>query len=165
MEKNKFMMIIIIVLLVLMMGTIVAVSLYVMNMVQKQVEEADGSSRDAQTIKKLGPDETTPISLGDPINTNLQPGTDGKARWVRFGVEVRYDNTQGNDSSAMFNLISLNINKLRGVALACAYKKTYDELSHPDGFTILADEIKESLQALLETNLIEEVTIFDQIIQ
>ena len=164
MEKNKFMMIIIIALLVLMMGTIVGVSLYILNLVNNQTQEADGTSRDPQAVKKLKVEEKTEISLGDPLSTNLQKGADGKDRFVKFSVSVYYDNTQKKESDDLYNILFLNVNKMRSIALNAAFNKTADELNHPDGFVLLANEIKDSLQSTFETNLIVEVDITEHLV-
>ena len=164
MEKNKFMMIIIIVLLVAMMGTIVAVSLYVLGFVQNQSLDAEGG-RTPQAIRKLTIEEVSNINLGDPIRTNLRKDPDGRPRYVVFSIDIGYDNTQGKDSTDIAFLINMNITRARSLALRTAYSKSYADLDDPDGFAMLETEIKEKLQELFESSLIVDVNIYDYIIQ
>ena len=161
MEKNKFMMIIIIVLLVAMMGTIVGVSLYVLNLIQNQAQEAEAEgAREPQVIRKLTIDEITQIDIGE-IKTNLQKGADGKAHFVVFTLVIGYDNTQDAESTNIGTILNDNLTRVRSIALAAAYSKAYNDFDNPDGINILASEIKDNLQELFESSLIADVYIYE----
>jgi flagellar basal body-associated protein FliL len=166
MEKNnKFMMIIIIALLVAMMGTIVGVSLYVLNLMNNQAEEIEGS-RVPQTIKKLAMEEITSIIIVEDDVTNLQPGADGRDNhFVRLSIQVGIDNTEKRDSEAVIAQINWNLERARMVVKTIVYAKSRDDLRHEDSFLLLADEIKLALQETFESNLIVEVIIFDFLVQ
>jgi len=162
MEKNKLMMIVIIILLIVLLGTVVAVSMYVLNIMKSQ--PTTGGNNIPQVSQGLTRDEITMISLGDPILTNLQVSEDGKTHNARITIEIGYDNTKATDSDALANMLNNQIKYARSIALACIYSKTFEELSKPDGMETLADEIKKRLQDEFLTTLIVDVNISDHIL-
>ena len=165
MEKSKFMMIVIIALLVLMMGTIVTVSLYVLNLVQNQISEVDAeANRNPQAIRRLTVEELSEVAIGDKIQTNLLSGPDGKDRYAVFNLTVSFDNTQKRDSEAIGELLGRNVERIRSVALACARNKTYEDLIAADGHLVLANDIREQLQLVFESTLIYDVVVFELLV-
>ncbi|MCL2707482.1 MAG: flagellar basal body-associated FliL family protein [Defluviitaleaceae bacterium] len=167
MEKNKFMLVIILAVLVLMLGTIIGVSLYVLNIMQNQALEAeDTGNRNPQAIRKLAVEEKTPIELGEPLQTNLKTDDDGKSRYIQMLVTVEVDNTQGKESEAVITLINRYLYVARSITFNLVRNRTYaDVQDNPDGVSLLEREILEALRDEFESNLIVGVVISDYIMQ
>ena len=158
MEKSKFMMIIILVLLVVLLGTVVTVSMYVLNLVKSQAEMTDaGGARKDTPTKNLSMEEIITVSLGDPITTNLSKGSDGLAHYAKIGVLVAYDNTVKKESDAFGEVFNQQLDYARAIALACIYSVTFDDIATTDGKAELANTIKEKLQNAFDSNLIVDV--------
>jgi flagellar basal body-associated protein FliL len=165
MEKGKLMMVIIIVLLVVLLGTVLAVSFYVMNLVSKQAEASGLNPQSEYAGKVLTQDEITKVTLGDAITTNLAKGPDNKDHVAKLRVVIGYDNTVKEESAAFEATINANLEYARAVALACIYSSTFEELSNPDGMANLANKIKEQLQDAFKTNLIVDVYFSERTLQ
>lgn len=164
MEKSKFMMIVIIVLLVVLLGTVVGVSFYVLNVVKNQPEaSSDGTVTGAQDriTKSLYIEEITTVSLGSAITTNLADSPNGEGHIAKVAVSVGYDNTQEKVSEDFAVTFGANTVVARAVALACIHKYTYEDLNTDDGPSMLADDIKKKLQEEFNTTLIVSV-VFDE---
>jgi flagellar basal body-associated protein FliL len=156
MEKNKLMMIIIIALLVLLLGTVGAVSFYVLNLVRSQ-PDPDAPSQIARGVTL---DEIESISLGEFV-TNLAKTEQNKDRLIRISLSLAYDKTDKKASEALVEKINQHHHIARSIALACILSSTYDELIIPDGLANLADKIRVRLQEEFESNLIVDVYIDD----
>lgn len=166
MEKSKVMMIIIIVLLVALLGTVVGVAFYIMNMVRNtQTTPNEYTATTDHITKHLKPEEITKVSLGDSILTNLAKGEDGKSYIARIKVLVGYDNTVKKESDAFAEVLTNNMEFMRSIALSCLRNSTYEDLTSDGGESALADRIKTMLQSEFDTTLIVNVYFDDWLIQ
>jgi len=165
MGKDKLMMIIIIALLVIILGTVAGVSVYLINLMNKQANgEATGDETIAAVIA-LKPDEMTPVVLGDEILTNLAKGPENKQRILKAQVVLRYDNTQGKASTDFATLLEINVDVARSIALACMRSQTGEVLETPEGQDDLAVLIKTRLQEEFHTTLIVDVMFRNWLLQ
>lgn len=166
MEKGKFMMIIIIVLLVVLLGTVVGVSFYVLNLVKNQAAlSGDGDANASQVVRNLNIEETTSFSLGNSITTNLADSVDGSAHIAKIGVLIGYDNSVKDASAAFAETLTAQTDYARSIALACIRKYTYEELNAEDGQAVLSEDIKTKLQDEFNTTLIVKVSFDDWFLQ
>jgi flagellar basal body-associated protein FliL len=164
MEKGRLMMIIIIVLLVVLLGTVVAVSFYVLNMINNQNEALANGTAVITDVKDLKASDLTSVTLGDSFNTDLQPGIDGKRHMLRIRVHFRYDKTDEKLAEEFATFIEANINVARSIALNCITSKTAEDVDNNDDIALLAEEIKDQLKLELDTNLIHDVYFDDKIL-
>jgi flagellar basal body-associated protein FliL len=164
MEKGRLMMIIIIVLLVVLLGTVAAVSIYVLNLINTNNEAiADGSAAITEQ-KKIPIENMVEVPLGDSFTTNLQPSADGSEHNVRIRVNLRYDKTDEEAATAFGDLLAANMNMARYIALNCIADRTKEDINDSDRLAMLGDEIKEKLQIEFNTSLIQDVYFDDKIV-
>ncbi len=155
------MMIIIIVLLVVLLGTVVAVSVYVLNIINAESTAVENGTAGVTRVRELSVKEKTTVVISSKLSTNLSRGTDGDSHIAQLAVSLQYDNTT-DDSVEFGELVNANIPLAKSVAIECITSFTYEELElDPDGRAILADKIKLSLQEEFNTTLIVNV-IFDE---
>ena len=166
MEKSKLMMIFIIVLLLALLGTVVAVSLYVMSMVRNMDGGLAGLGQPTRPspTRVLTAEEINNITIGSPLTTNLAYRDGGGRRMIRAQIMVGYDSTQGSDSAAVRSLIENEAEFIRAVLLMEISNSYYEELSASGGRAILADRILRRLQDEYNNNLIVQVVFIDWII-
>jgi flagellar basal body-associated protein FliL len=165
MEKGKLMMVIIIALLVILLGAVVGVSIYVMNLINSQTTIADVVNAQSQIATSLSIDEKASMSLGDAIVTNLATGADGRKHFISVNGYIAYDIRDKKASDTFATKLTNNIHIARSIALACIISSTYEDLRDPDGMSILADRITRRLQEEFETNLIVDVYLSDFLLQ
>jgi flagellar basal body-associated protein FliL len=164
MERSKLMMIIIIALLVLLLGTVVGVSVYVMNMIRSQTSLVE--SADNPIAQRWSLEDTTSIQLGDtPIVTNLARSESGGNHFIRVSAWVGFLNTEKKASDTLAATLEDNIHIARSIALACIKGSTYEELSDPEGKVNLENKILLRLQEEFESNLIVFVSMDDYLLQ
>ncbi len=163
MEKGKIMMIIIIVLLVVLLGTVAAVSVYVLSLINEQNVAQEEGTDGVTSVKALTVDEKTLVLLGETITTNLLPDEDGKVHIASIHVQVSIDNTT-DESEAFITLFNANIAAARFIALDIISNRTADELNATDGKAYLSDLIKTRLQEEFNSMLIVDVTFYDWLI-
>jgi len=158
MDKSKLMMTIIIALLIILLGTVVAVTLYLINF----VGDGDTVIPEAGPAHVLSVTDLEPISLGDLITTHLAYGADGRVRMIRTGITVGIDTT-GNaaEYTTFISDFTHRINFARGLAVTTLNGLTYDQIRTPEGQLMTAEMILNGLQELFETNLIVNVTFYD----
>ena len=157
MEKGKLMMVVIIALLVLLLGTVLAVSFYILNMVNQAASAEAQGTQSESVSKELTQDDLTKVPLGAAITTNLAKGADGKSHMAKIGVVVSFNNTVEVESEAFAATLNNSLDYARSIALACIYSSTIEELSDPDGIANLANIIKEKLIDAFGTTLITDV--------
>jgi flagellar basal body-associated protein FliL len=156
MEKGRLMMIIIIVLLVVLLGTVVAVSIYVLNLINTNNQAlADGTAAITEQ-KTLDINDMAEVFIGE-ITTNLQPGADGKEHSVMIEVNLRYDKTDEETATAFGELLAANMNVARWISLSCISDRTKEDIDDIDRLAMLGDEIKDKLQVEFKSQLIQDV--------
>jgi flagellar basal body-associated protein FliL len=161
MEKGRLMMIIIIVLLVVLLGTVTAVSIYVLNLINSNNQAiADGSAAITEQ-KTLDINDMTEVPIGT-ITTNLLPGADGEAHSVRIEVNLRYDKTNEEEATAFGELLAANMNIARWISLSCISDRTKEDIDDIDRLAMLGDEIKDKLQVEFKSELIQDVYFSDK---
>jgi flagellar basal body-associated protein FliL len=164
MEKGRLMMIIIIVLLVLLLGTVTAVSIYVLNLINTNNQAiADGSAAITEQ-KTLDINDMTEVLIGE-ITTNLRPGADGKEHSVMIEVNLRYDKTDEEQATAFSELLAANMNVARWIALSSISDRTKEDIDDIDRLAMLGDEIKDKLQVEFKSQLIQDVYFSDKYVQ
>jgi len=165
MEKSNLMMIVIIVLLVALLGTVVGVTFYAFNMVQRMEAAAHqaelGWEREARVMH---PDEINRIEVGDAIVTNLVSETGGTRGTARIQVVVGYDNTMERESVEISEMLNEHIAYVRTVSLEAIQNSTYNELTARGAMAALAEEILYRLQNDFRSNMIVEVSFIEWII-
>ena len=164
MDKSKLMMTIIIVLLVLLLGTVVGVTFYLINLVGDQRPD------DSRTVIEH---DLPPGLLGDLIEvslerklTNLAVGPGGTSDVVALEVVLGINNTVDAEEVEEF-LTSLNDRRrfASSIVIDVVGDFTYEEVRTPEGRNAVGEEIKHRLQAAFGTNLIINVNFPEWLVQ
>ncbi|MCL2456554.1 MAG: flagellar basal body-associated FliL family protein [Defluviitaleaceae bacterium] len=169
MDKSKMMMFIIIALLVILLGTVVGVGVYLINIAERDGVETYSSSREVI----ITPANMRTISLGEII-TNLYPGPNDRSDNVRVEIIVGLDESspekkvQLEEFDAVFNR---QLNVARAIAIEVFVSRTYDEVRTLEGRRETAEIIKNELQKAFNnpddpksTNFIVDVAFSDIIV-
>ena len=161
MDKSKLMMTIIIALLVLLLGTVVGVTLYLINFVGTGDGDAAIGYRPPTNVLTIM--DLEPIVLGDGIIvTNLATGADGRARMIRANVVANIDTTRDAAEYEEFvREFTHRISSARGLAVTIFNGLTYDQVRTPEGQAMVAEMIRNTLQEAFNTNLIVSI-VFDE---
>lgn len=157
MEKNKILMIVIIALLVILLGAMVFIGLQVLAMTANNDSETQLAQMGATPA--LGVDEMTLVEMSAPISTNLRVGESGRSHLIMTRFSIAIDNTQGNESNSIIELVAASDSITRSIALHAVRSRTFEELSHPDAMSILEQDILENLRREFNSNLIHRVFI------
>ena len=160
MEKNKIMMSAIIALLVILLGTVVAVTIYLVS-VFGATDQTVGDGFPGVTVGTRTPSirEMYYIEL-DTIRTNLLEGPGGHPRFVMTDVIILFDATAENrDITAFRQYFSTAI--ARSIIGDILYNSTYAFVRTPEGRTALEEHILHELQNRFETNMIVSVMFTD----
>jgi len=152
-NKNKLLMIVIIALLVVLLAAMVFVTIMVLGIAGGQ-DQQEGQF----VVPDLRLDQQESIELSGPIATNIR-GETGGSHVFSANFVVLVDNTQGNTSAALIELVSASDSIVRGVALHVVRGRTFEELSHPDAMSILEQEILDQLRHEFGSSLIHRVMI------
>ena len=152
-NKNKILMVVIIALLVVLLAAMVFVAIMVMSMGR------DSQQQGVIAMSDLRLDQQTSVELSGPIATNLRSDTGNTQHVFSANFVTLIDNTQGNASSDIIELVSSSDSIVRGTALHVVRGRTFEELSHPDAMSILEQEILEQLRHEFGSTLIHRVMI------
>ena len=157
MDKSKLMMIIIISLLVLLLGTVVGVTFYLINLV------GDGAPEDFHVVDEQAPPpnigfmDLVEVPLGR-ITTNLAIGERGTSDTVMLEVILGVNNTVDQSEIDEFvEQMNDRIGFARGQVNTVFGGLTYEEVRTPEGQKAAQEEITSRLQAAFQTNLIIDV--------
>jgi len=162
MDKSKLMMIIIIALLVLLLGTVVGVTFYLINLVGDDSPENFHVTDAPAPPPHLHFRDLAEVPLGERISTNLAIGDQGTSDLVSVEVVLGVNNT--GDQSEIDEFIASVSDRLgmaRGIAISVFGELTYDEVRTPEGQLAAAEEMKSRLQTVFATNLIVHVGFSD----
>ena len=159
MDKSKLMMTIIIALLVLLLGTVIGVTVFLINLVGDDTASQFEDPLPPPPPHNLNMMDLHEIVLGDSFITNLAgPGF----ATAQFGVALGIDNT--GDVAEFNTFISdfgERINLARGIVNSVFQTLTYEEVRSPEGQTMAQERIKIELQNAFATNLIIVVSFTD----
>ena len=160
MDKNKLMMIIIIVLLLVMVGSIVAGTLFIVNSMGAPTIEADGQMP-TQTPPPPPPTqgEIRVFTMTDDIITNLLQAPGGRPHIVRLLMGIGIDNTDEEAADEFFRLLADQEIVVQDLVTGILRRTTIDEITRIDGTDVLRDEILMAMQSRFGNNLIVEVYI------
>ncbi|MCL2216340.1 MAG: flagellar basal body-associated FliL family protein [Defluviitaleaceae bacterium] len=154
MDKSKLMMIIIIALLVLLLGTVVGVTFYLINLVGD--ESPDFQQAEDRTLPpNLSLMDLVEIPLGERFSTNLAIGEHGTSDTVLASIVLGINNTgEQGEIDDFVDDVNDRIRMARGIVLDVLGERTYEQVRTPEGRNAAAEEIKLRLQAAFSTNLI-----------
>ncbi|MCL1884791.1 MAG: flagellar basal body-associated FliL family protein [Defluviitaleaceae bacterium] len=154
MDKSKMMMIIIIALLVLLLGTVVGVGVYLIN-----ISDSNGSWDEPQQIatdRVLTPGDMRFVSL-DQMVANLTLGPGGRSDNIVVTVEVGLNASETVDEDELEEFYTIFYNRIaiaRSVAFDVFLSRTYDEVRTNEGRDETAEILKYALQEAFGSNLI-----------
>jgi flagellar basal body-associated protein FliL len=157
MDKSKMMMIIIIALLVLLLGTVVGVGVYLINITPPE--------RNPELVQPRVEGVTTPanmriVSLDDMI-ANLYPGPNGRQDTVSVEIIVGIDESEYVDKAELeefYDIFTRRIPLARSVALNVFVSRTFEELNTLEGRRETAEIIKNELRQAFDSPLIVGVS-------
>jgi len=161
MDKSKLMMVIIIVLLVLLLGTVVGVTFYLINLVGDSgttIEARELDDRDDRVGRPFSLMDIDEVPM-DQMMVNLAIGPRGTSDFVMVEVVIGVDNRGDASELAAFKT-NLN-NRLRlasGIVNTVFGELTYEEVRTTEGQSATEEEIMRRLQTAFETNLILQVS-------
>ena len=166
MQKSNLMTIVIIVLLVAILATVVGVGIYGFTMFRNM--EA-GRVEIAPWERDLAPptlrrDEISEISI-PAITTNLSSGSAGRDRIVRVKVSVGVNNTLGQESNMMMQMLGEREVTLQSIVLSVVRTRTHEQLLEPGGDEALLQEILVTLQEDFQSNAIVGVYLNEFLFQ
>lgn len=152
MEKNKLMMIVIIVLLVVLLGTIVGISFYVLNVMQNPEE----TEITPPPVKEVQWEDLTTFSVGE-ITRNLLPEDDkNHILKATYSFEINTtDDTEGLFMATLNNKIDM----VRSIINSVVGNITYTEVRSVNGMDRLKEQILEKVRETFQTNLIWDMNI------
>lgn len=166
MEKNKVMMIIIIVLLVVLLGTIVGVFLYTLNIIKQG--NLQSSNREVvglvQEVPKLTVAEIETVPLSTAISTDLKISENGENHVIKLNVAIVVNNTDKKESPLIIELLKKNDALNTDLVLGILRNKTFEDIKQ-DGEEVLKDELLTKLRETYESNLIYSVILNGIILQ
>jgi len=155
MDKSKIMMFIIIGLLVVLLGTVVGVTFYLINLVGDDNQEAFNYVAEPPPPPNLNLMNLIEVSLGERITTNLAIGERGTSDSVVAEVVLGINNTGDESEVAEFiEDINNRIRFARGVVIDVFSGLTYEQVRTTEGRNAVQEEVKLSLQDAFGTNLI-----------
>lgn len=159
MDKGKMMMFIIIALLILLLGTVVAVSIYLLGNFGSEPDTDWGANLPGAVERRLSWSDLTFRHLGDArITTNLAVGYDGSSDSVVTDVVVGIDTTGPQDELNEFlSIFEERWAPARALVLAALNDHTYEQVRTTEGQRALGEYITVRLQEAFETNLIVQV--------
>jgi flagellar basal body-associated protein FliL len=158
MDKSKLMMIIIIALLVLLLGTVVFVTFYLINLVGNDDPGVHTQIVDREIPAHITMGDLDEVSLGDRMTINLAIGDRGTSDTAAFEIVVGIHNA--GDQSAVDGIISsINARQgmARGIVIGVLGDLTYEEVRTPEGRSAAAEEVMTRLQTAFESPLIVKV--------
>jgi flagellar basal body-associated protein FliL len=142
--------------LVLLLGTVVGVGVYLINL-----SDSESAWHDEQlpvTTTVLTPAELRLVSLGEPMNINLALGPGGRNDNLVVEVVVGLNDTVDDDEiEAFYNTFTSRIAIARSTALDVFVTRTYDEVRTLEGRAETAEILKYALQEAFSSNLIVDV--------
>ncbi len=159
MEKNKVMLIVIIVLLVLLLGTIVGVTFYAVNVFNSPAEEEA-----VEQVEAIQQEDLRLITIADPIYTNLLVGEDNEEHVARISISIGVNGIE-DDSETFIAMLTEKEVIIKDVVNGILRNKTYEELKKVEGKEILKDEILDKLRKEFDSNLIVTVYMHDIFLQ
>ena len=159
--NNKKMMFLIIGLLVVLIGVVIAVAIYVVNVIGQEQDPL--LSTPVVDVAPAAPsvEDIHFIPIGAfPINTNLLTGADGRnmAITLNFNIGVDIGHPDGPE------LVAVMMGAepvMRNIALSVVRDMTASEVNSRDGSTMLSNEIQRRIQEEFQTNLITGIYIMD----
>jgi flagellar basal body-associated protein FliL len=155
MDKSKMMMIIIIALLVLLLGTVVGVGVYLINIADSDTAW-DDPQQPVATDRVLTPGDMRFVSL-DSMVANLALGQGGRSDNIVVTVEVGLNASDAVDEEELEDFYGAFYNRIpvaRSVAFDVFLSRTYDEVRTNEGRDETAEILKYALQEAFGTNLI-----------
>ena len=158
MDKGKLMMTIIIVLLVLLLGTVVAVSIYLVNMFGNDTPTGGNGTR---TEIHVGPprlQDIEPVAMGN-ITTNLATSANGRVGSVRTDISVGLDTRFTGWEDTQSELIRLE-SAARHIMINVFNSLTTEDVNTVEGRNAAAEIILTRLQEQFNSPLIVQV-MFD----
>ena len=162
MDKSKLMMIIIIALLVLLLGTVVGVTFYLINLVGDDSPEDFHYVIEAPPPPNLSLLDLIEVPLGDRITVNLAIGASGTSDLVSAEVVLGIDNTGDEGEAQEFaDEVNERMRLARGIVIDVFNGLTYDEIRTPEGRAMAQEEVKLRLQQSFNSNLIIVVEFSD----
>ena len=159
MDKSKMMMIIIIALLVLLLGTVVGVGVYLINLSSTDNSEWVEQQQPV-TVGDLRPSDLRLVSL-DSVTANLAPGPGGRSDnivvevYVGLNASTSIDEAELDEFYAIFNR---GLPIARSIVFDVFVTREYDEIRTLEGRAETAEIIRNELQEAFGSNLI--VSIF-----
>jgi flagellar basal body-associated protein FliL len=162
MDKSKMMMIIIIALLVLLLGTVVGVGVYLINVSGRNGVDFP----DDRPIVVVTPANMRTVSLGEII-TNLYPGPNDRSDNVRVEVIVGLDESNPErkvELEDFYTVFNRQLSTARAIAIDVLVSRTYDEVRTSESRRETAGIIKDELKKAFESNLIVDVSFSDIIV-
>jgi flagellar basal body-associated protein FliL len=157
MDKSKMMMIIIIALLVLLLGTVVGVGVYLINLADS--DSAWHEEQGPATTSVLTPAEMRLIPL-ESMNANLALGPGGRSDNLVVEVVVGLNASDSIDVAELDRFeadFNRSIAAARSKALEILVSRTYDEVRTLEGRAETAELILYALQEEFGSNLIVRV--------
>ena len=155
MDKSKLMMIIIIALLVILLGTVVAVTFYLLNIVGEESPDDFQAIAPPVVENQLTLMDLVEVPLGDRISTNLAVSPDGRAGMVSADVVVGVNGTiDAAELETFLGNLNSRIGFARSIVLDVLFSLQFEEVRTVEGRDVAAEIIKNRLQEAFNTNLI-----------
>jgi flagellar basal body-associated protein FliL len=165
MDKSKMMMVIIIALLVLLLGTVVGVGAYLMSMTSP--EGGWNEPVEAPPAGVIAIADMRIVSLGDNMIANLYQISGSRQDTVSVDIIVGLDertHISSDELEAFYDTFNRRIAVARSVANEIFVTKTFDELSTLEGRREAAEDIKNQLQEVFQSNLIVHVSFPNMVV-
>jgi len=158
MDKSKMMMVVIIALLILLLGTVVGVGVYLINL-----SDSNGGVNEPQAPAVHGvpvPADLRLVELGQ-MTANLALGPGGRSDNVVVNVTIGLNASDSIDEDELeefYNFISTRgIIIARDVALRTLLSRTYDQVRSVEGQMEAQEAMMYALQDAFGSNLIVQV--------
>ena len=158
MDKSKLMMVIIIALLVLLLGTVVGVGVYLINL-----SDNDGGHDIPQapgTHSIIMPGDMFQVPLGQQT-ANLALGPNNRSDNIVFEAVVSLNATDEDELEEFYGVLTRSLSVARNEVFNVFVSRTYEEVRTLEGRAETAEIIKHRLQEAFGSNLIVAV-IFDE---
>jgi flagellar basal body-associated protein FliL len=155
MDKSKLMMIIIIALLVLLLGTVVGVTFYLINLVGDDGNFNPHAIEEVASPVNLTLRDLDEVPLGTRMSVNLAIGERGTSDTAAFEIVLGINGTgDRSEVDALIADINARQGMARGIVIGVFGDLTYDEVRTPEGRSAAAEEAMTRLQTAFASPLI-----------